>query len=92
MIAELAPALTLRAKAFEVVLRAARLGMPFRVGGDFDAEPVAGFGADELDQFVGVAEFAGLGHAGGQVAAQGDDALDAGGLVFGEDFADRFAG
>ena len=46
-----------------VVLRAARLRVPFRVGRHFDAEPVAGFGADEVDQFVGVAEFAGFGHA-----------------------------
>jgi hypothetical protein len=65
--------------------------VPFRVGRDFDAEPVAGFGADELDQFVGVAELAGLGHAGGQVAAQGDGAPDAGRLVFAEDLADAVA-
>jgi hypothetical protein len=52
---------------------------------------VAGFGANEFDEFVGVAELAGLGHAGRQVAAQGDDAADAGFLVVVEDFADVLA-
>ena len=41
-------------------------------------EVVAGLGADELHQLVGVAEFAGKADAGGQVAAQGHDAADAG--------------
>ena len=72
----------------EVVLRIARLRMPFGVGGDGDLEVVAGFAADEFDEFVGVAEFAGLGHARGQVAAQGDEAADAGGAVVGKDVAD----
>lgn len=72
----------------KVVLRIARLRMPFGVGGDGDLEVVAGFAADEFDEFVGVAEFAGLGHARGQVAAQGDEAADAGGAVVGKDVAD----
>jgi len=55
--------LDLAYEGVEVVLRAAGLGVPFRVGCYFDAEPVAGFGADEFDQFVGVAELAGFGHA-----------------------------
>jgi hypothetical protein len=49
----------------------------FGVGGDFDVEVIAGLGADELHQLVGVAQFAGESHAGGQIAAQGDDAADA---------------
>jgi hypothetical protein len=54
-------------------------------------EVVAGFGADEFDEFVGVAELAGLGHARGQVAAQGDDAADAGVLYSPQDLADAVA-
>ena len=83
--------LDLAREGVEVVLGAARLRVPFGIGGNFDAEPVAGLGADEFDQFVGVAEFAGLGHARGQVAAQGDGAPDAGGLVLAEDLADALA-
>jgi hypothetical protein len=64
----------------------------FGVGGDFDLEVIAGLGADELDQLVGVAELAGKADAGGQVAAQGDDAADAGGLVALQDLADVLAG
>ena len=78
-------------KGVEVLARGARLRVPFRVGGDGEAEGVAGFGADEFDEFAGVAEFAGFGHAGGQVAAQCDKAADAARLVIGEDFADVFA-
>jgi len=56
--------------------------MHFRVGGDLDMEVVTGLGADELHQFVGVAQLAaGHAHTRRQVAAQGDDALDAGTLV-----------
>ena len=65
--------------------------MPFGIGGDLDAEGVAGLGADELDQFVGVAELAGVAGAGRQVAAQGDDAPDVLGLVLVEDGADALA-
>ncbi|KTF07743.1 hypothetical protein MGSAQ_000761 [marine sediment metagenome] len=40
--------------------------MHFRVGGDFDVEVIAGLAADELHQFVGVAQLAaGHAHAGG---------------------------
>jgi hypothetical protein len=66
--------------------------VPFGVGGDFDAEPVAGFGADKLDQLVGVAEFAGFCHARGQVTTQCDDAFDADSLVLAQDFANAGAG
>jgi hypothetical protein len=61
----------------QVFARALRLRMPFRIGRDLDAEAVAAFGADELDQLIGIAEFAGIDHARRQVAAQGDDAADA---------------
>lgn len=48
-------------------------------------EVVGGFLADELDQVAGVAQLAaGHAHARRQVAAQGDDALDTGGLVLGQ--------
>ncbi len=43
--------------------------VPFGIGPDFQTKMVAGFGADELDQLVGVAELAGFGHPRGQVAA-----------------------
>ena len=56
----------------QVMFDVRRLGMKFRVGGDFDVEVVAGFGADEFHQFVGVAKFAKLPHPGRQIAAQGD--------------------
>jgi len=50
-------------------------------------EPVAGFLADELNQLVGVAQFTRRGHPGGQIAAQGDDAVDADRAIAFEDFA-----
>ena len=49
-------------KGVEVLARGARLRVSFRVGGDGEAEGVAGFGADEFDEFAGVTEFAGFGH------------------------------
>ncbi|MNE35869.1 hypothetical protein D3C80_1296560 [compost metagenome] len=62
--------------------------MNFRISGNLDVEVVAGFAADELHQLVGVAQLAaGHAHARGQVAAQGDDALDAGVLVGAEQLA-----
>ena len=76
----------------QVVPRGLGLGVVFGVGGDFDVEVAAGLGADELDQVVGVAQLAGEADAGGQVAAQGDDAADAGGLVALQDLADLLAG
>jgi hypothetical protein len=91
VIAESAPASTLRLKASRSS-RGLWPGVVFGVGGDFDVEVIAGLGADELDQFVGVAELAGKADAGGQVAAQGDDAADAGGLVALQDLADVLAG
>jgi hypothetical protein len=66
--------------------------MVFGVGGNFDVEVIAGLKADELDQFVGVAQFARVADAGGQIAAQGDDAADAGFLVALQDVADVRAG
>ncbi len=72
----------------QVILEAARLGVDLRIGGDLDVEVVAGLGADEVHQFVGVAQFAaGHAHARRQVAAQGDDAADAGLAVAAEQFA-----
>ncbi|MCY1433218.1 hypothetical protein D9M71_492400 [compost metagenome] len=59
--------------------------MHFRIGGDFDVEVVTGLVADEFHQLVGETQLAaGHAHAGRQVAAQGDDALDAGILVVGQ--------
>ncbi|MNN28604.1 hypothetical protein D3C81_1421820 [compost metagenome] len=69
----------------QVDLEIARLRVHFRISGDFQVEVVAGFLADELDQVAGVAQLtAGHAHAGRQVATQGNDALDASGLVFGQ--------
>ena len=48
---------------------------------------VTGFFADKADQLVGVAQLAaGHAHTGWQVTAQGNDALDAGVLVQGQQF------
>ncbi len=60
-----------------VVARRVRLRMELRIGRDFDVEVFAGLRADERHQFVGVLELADAAHAGRQVAAQRDDALDA---------------
>ncbi|MNF93579.1 hypothetical protein D3C84_762590 [compost metagenome] len=69
----------------QVVLEVACLGVHLGVGGDFDVEMIAGFCANEIDQVVGMAQLAtGHPHARGQVAAQGDDTLDAGSLVLGQ--------
>ena len=65
--------------------------MEFRIGRHFDVEMLAGFGADERHQFVGVLEFADAAHAGRQVAAQGDDAFDAHVLVGEQQCADVVA-
>ena len=79
-------------KVLQIGFKVRRLRVRFRVGGDFDGEVIAGLGADELDQLVGVAQLAaGVTHAGGQVAAQGDDALDAVGTVVVDQVAQVFA-
>src|SRR3569623_355383 len=52
------------------------LRMKLRIGRDFDEEMIAGFAADEFHLFVGVAELAGLAHAGWHVAAQRDQVAD----------------
>jgi len=57
--------------------------MHLRVSGDFDVEMIGGFFTNEFHQFIGVTQLtAGHAHAGRQVATQGNDALDAGSLVF----------
>ncbi|MNP39012.1 hypothetical protein D3C76_1325650 [compost metagenome] len=49
---------------------------------------ITGFFTNELNQVIGVAHFAtGHAHARRQVTAQGNDALDAGGLVLGQQAA-----
>ena len=66
--------------------------MIFRIAADFDVKVVAVALADELDQFVGVGEFAGGPvHALGQVTAQGDDAIHPRRLVVVEELADALA-
>jgi hypothetical protein len=57
----------------------------------FDMEPVAGLGTDEVDQFVGIAQFASAAIAARQIAAQRYQALDAVRLVLLQDRADRLA-
>ena len=65
-----------------------RLGVRFRIRGHLDMEVVAGLVANELDEFVGIAQFTGgLTHAGGQVAAQGNNAPDAGFAILGQQVA-----
>ena len=51
----------------------------------------AGFGADEGNQVAGVLKVAAQPVAAGQIAAQGDDALDACRAVVGQQAADGFA-
>lgn len=66
----------------QVVVGAAGFGVNFGVGSDDDLEGVAVVGFDELDKFVGVVEFVGqILSILGQVAAQGDEAVDANLLV-----------
>ena len=72
----------------EVILRVARLRMPFRISGDGDLEVIAGFGTDKFDQLISVTKLARLGHARRQVAAQGDDATNAGFAILAENVAD----
>ncbi|MNH23296.1 hypothetical protein D3C81_1424210 [compost metagenome] len=69
----------------QVSLEVAGLGVHLRVGGHFQVEVIGGFLANEFDQVAGVAQFAtGHAHTRWQVATQGDDALDACSLVFGQ--------
>ncbi|KAG1385053.1 hypothetical protein G6F60_014987 [Rhizopus arrhizus] len=79
-------------EVLQVGQRIGRLRMGFRVGTDLDAEGVAVLGADEGDQFGGIAHVAGETHAGGQVAAQRDQAVAADGAVQLEQFTDFLAG
>ena len=51
--------------------------MVLGIGGHFDVEPVTGFRADELDEFIGISELADLAHARRHVAAQRHDVADA---------------
>ncbi|MNH25403.1 hypothetical protein D3C79_853960 [compost metagenome] len=75
----------------QVIFKIARLGVHFRVGGDFNVEVVSAFLTDELDQLVRVTQFAaGHAHARRQVTAQRDNALDAGSLVLGQQAAQVF--
>ncbi|MNH19525.1 hypothetical protein D3C79_792660 [compost metagenome] len=72
-------------KVGQVRLEVARLRVHFRVGSHFQVEVVSGFLADELHQVAGVAQFAtGHAHARRQVTTQGNDALDTGSLVLGQ--------
>jgi len=70
----------------------ARLRVNFRIGGDLDLEPVAGFAADEVHQFVGVVESAGVHATRRQIATQRNQMTDALAFVFGEDLADVLLG
>ncbi|OIQ63495.1 hypothetical protein GALL_549650 [mine drainage metagenome] len=66
--------------------------MHFRISRHLDVEPVAGFAADEFNQFIGITEFAGTRHARGQIAAQRDDVADIVALVFFQYRTDIVAG
>ena len=54
------------------------LRMRFWIAADFNVEIIACLMADEGDEFAGVFEFTKCAVAAGQIAAQGNDALDAG--------------
>ncbi|MNC18162.1 hypothetical protein D3C75_660580 [compost metagenome] len=69
-----------------------RLRMRFRIRAHFDTEGIAVLGADEGDQFGGVAHVAGETHARRQIAAQRDQAPAADGAVQLEQLADLLAG
>ena len=72
----------------QVFFEVACLWVHLRVSRHFDVEVVAAFFADEAHQVVGVAQLtAGHAHAGRQVATQGNNALDAGLLVLGQQAA-----
>ena len=78
MIAELAPACTLRTKLPQIVGGVRDCGCIFGIRGHFDVEPVARLSADEFDQLTGVAKVAGA--AGGtlrQIATQSHEAANA---------------
>ena len=64
----------------QIVLRAARLRMHFRVAGHGDVEMRAGFLADEAHQIAAVLQFTWPAIAARQVAAQGHQAFYAHGL------------
>ncbi len=66
--------------------------MRLRIRAHFDVERIAVFGADEGDQFGGIAHVAGKAHARGQVATQRDQAAAADGAVQLEQLADLLAG
>ena len=68
------------------------LGMELRISRHLDIEPVAGFLADESDQFAGVTKIAGAHLPGGHVAAQRHQVTDVMLAVLGQDRADIVAG
>jgi hypothetical protein len=91
VIAESAPASSLRLKARRSSHRTLRLRVILRVGGDFDVEPGAGFGTDEFDEFVGVAKRTRSRHPRRQVAAQGNELPDTVRPILVEDAANALA-
>src|SRR5690606_11957983 len=75
-------------KVFQVFFKAGRLRVHLRVSRHFQGEVVAGFFPDKFHQFVGVAQFAaGQARAAGQIAAQGDDAVNAQFFIAGKQVA-----
>ena len=69
--------LDLALEVLQVVLRVFRLRVVFGIGRDLDEKVIAEFLPDERHQFVGVAELAGRGQSGRQIAAQRDQMPDA---------------
>ena len=57
------PGIDLAFEVCEIARRAACLGVKFRIRGNLDMKVVSGFPADELYQFIGMAEFSCLDHA-----------------------------
>jgi hypothetical protein len=87
VMAELAPAFTLVAKACRSAIGRLGLRVGFGVGGHFNVEMVAGFRAHESHQIAGIVKLAAHAVATGQVTAQRHQALHAHGLERGELFA-----
>src|SRR5690554_4976560 len=79
-------------EVLQVFLGVAGLGVELGVGGHFQVEVIAAVLPDEFHQLVGVTQLTGGAHARGQVAAQGDNPVDAVLFVHIQQLADLCAG
>ncbi len=84
--------LDLLAKMVQVVRRGSRLWMHFRIGPDFDMKVASVLFTHEPHEIGCIAELAQLDHARRLVAAQGDQAPDAGRAIAVEDLGGGLPG